>query len=76
MQRDKILAIKKKARAHKLNETVKKGGRPTSAQAAQKILLGAKIPEEKPDGDLTDTSMQLRKTLAKRLREEVVDIGQ
>lgn len=76
-QRDKILAIKKKARAHKLNETVKKGGRPSSAQAAQKILLGDKIPDEVAGTDSADTSsMQLRKTLAKRLREEVVDLGQ
>lgn len=57
-------------RTNQLNENVKKGGRPTSARAAQKLLQG--------DGQFgihepIEASLQLRKTLAKRLRDEVVD---
>lgn len=36
-QRDKILHIKKQARARQLTESVKKSGRPSSAQVAQKV---------------------------------------
>lgn len=73
-QRDKILAIKKKARANQLNETVKKNGRPGSAQAAQKLLQGNGKVGDSLNGDATmEASLQLRKTLAKRLRNEVVD---
>lgn len=69
-QRDKILALKKKVRTQQLNENLKKnGGRPTSARAAQKVLAA--------DGHIMDepnqASLKLRKTLAKRLRNEVVD---
>lgn len=68
-QRDKILAIKKKVRTQQLNENLKKNGRPTSARAAQKVLSA--------DGHIIDepneASFQLRKTLAKRLRNEVVN---
>uniref|UniRef100_A0AAG5CUK8 Cilia- and flagella-associated protein 36 n=1 Tax=Anopheles atroparvus TaxID=41427 RepID=A0AAG5CUK8_ANOAO len=67
-QRDKILHLKKKARARQLNETIRKNERPTSAQVAQKILDGdgEVVPAEPPEG-----SLQLRKMLAQRLREEV-----
>ncbi|KAJ6638852.1 Cilia- and flagella-associated protein 36 [Pseudolycoriella hygida] len=70
-QRDKILKIKRKARAYQLNETVKKSGRPSSAtQAAQNILeSGTANASSNPQND---ASVQLRKTLAKRLRTEVV----
>lgn len=68
-QRDKILKIKKQARARQLNETVKKTGRPNSAQMAQKFLDGeADVLEPSSSG-----AAQLRQTLAKRLRNEVVD---
>lgn len=69
-QRDKILQIKKQTRARQLSETVKKDGRPSSAQVAQKILTGENPGES---GDPPEASLQLRKTLARRLRNEVVD---
>lgn len=69
-QRDKILKIKRKARAYQLNETVKKSGRPSSAtQAAQNILESGTASAHSSQHD---ASVQLRKTLAKRLRTEVV----
>lgn len=77
-QRDKILEIKKKARAHQLNESVKRNGRPTSAQAAEKLLQqsstinGGKGITIKQNEINNEASLQLRKTLAKRLRSEVV----
>ncbi|XP_058060864.1 cilia- and flagella-associated protein 36 [Anopheles bellator] len=67
-QRDKILHIKKKARARQLNETIRKNDRPNSAQVAQKILEGdtETVPVEPPEA-----SLQLRKMLAQRLRDEI-----
>ncbi|XP_055678043.1 cilia- and flagella-associated protein 36 [Lutzomyia longipalpis] len=69
-QRDKILQIKKQTRARQLSETVKKDGRPSSAQVAQKILTGENPGES---ADPPEASLLLRKTLARRLRNEVVD---
>uniref|UniRef100_A0A182T3Q3 ARL2_Bind_BART domain-containing protein n=1 Tax=Anopheles maculatus TaxID=74869 RepID=A0A182T3Q3_9DIPT len=68
-QRDKILTIKKQARARQLNETIRKNERPTSAQVAQKFLDGEteSVSVEPPEG-----SLQLRKLLAQRLRNKVV----
>lgn len=63
LQRDKILQIKKQARARQLYET---NDRPKSAVAAQKIIDGEKIEAEK------DVE-KVRKMLAKKLRDEVVD---
>lgn len=63
-QRDKILAIKKQARARQLNEVTKE--RPKSARAAQKVIDGETVLSD-------ESSIQLRKMLAKKLREEVVD---
>uniref|UniRef100_A0A182Q8T2 Cilia- and flagella-associated protein 36 n=1 Tax=Anopheles farauti TaxID=69004 RepID=A0A182Q8T2_9DIPT len=67
-QRDKILTIKKQARARQLNETLRKNERPASAQVAQKFLEGEteSVSVEPPEG-----SLQLRKMLAQRLRDEV-----
>lgn len=62
-QRDKILQIKKQARARQLYETK---DRPKSAVAAQKIIDGEKIEAEK------DVE-KVRKMLAKKLRDEVVN---
>ncbi|EAT34421.1 AAEL013337-PA [Aedes aegypti] len=73
-QRDKILQIKKQARARQLNESIKKTElRPASAQVAQKILesdaaVGSVVPSDPPE-----SSLQLRKMLAQRLRTEVID---
>ncbi|XP_054725377.1 cilia- and flagella-associated protein 36 [Anastrepha obliqua] len=90
-QRDKIIEIKKKTRVKQLLDTVARKsatdlvstGRPSSAQAAQKLLEnGGKTTEllekekdaEGQGGDETQSSaLQLRKTLAKRLRAEVVE---
>jgi hypothetical protein len=67
-QRDKILQIKKQARARQLHEAAKaKLCRPKSAHAAQKVIDGETI---EPD----EASVQVRKLLAKKLREEVVGI--
>lgn len=69
-QRDKILEIKKKNRTRQLSESVKKSNRPSSGQVAQRMmnsknqLVGVDPPE---------ASLLLRKTLARRLRAEVVD---
>ncbi|CAO1419167.1 unnamed protein product [Diamesa serratosioi] len=65
-QRDKILLIKKQARARQLHETTK--DRPKSAKAAQKVI----------DGEIEtadESSVQFRKILAKKLRDEVVNNG-
>ncbi|XP_062535920.1 cilia- and flagella-associated protein 36 [Armigeres subalbatus] len=74
-QRDKILQIKKQARARQLNESIKKNDqRPPSAQVAQKILEsdsaggGPVVPSDPPE-----SSLQLRKMLAQRLRTEVIE---
>lgn len=86
-QRDKIIEIKKKTRAKQLQETVAKtmtmsaatstnNGRPTSAQVAQKLLENVSKPitglnkAEEPE---INSALQLRKTLAKRLKAEVVE---
>jgi hypothetical protein len=63
-QRDKILQVKKQARARQIIEAAKE--RPTSARAAQKIIDGEAVSAD-------ESSIQLRKLLAKKLREEVVD---
>lgn len=68
-QRDKILAIKKRVRTDQLQETVKRGSRPKSARAAHQLLRGE---GDWGSGESMDASLQLRKTLAKRLRNEVV----
>lgn len=63
-QRDKILQIKKQARARQIIEAAKE--RPTSARAAQKIIDGEVVSAD-------ESSIQIRKLLAKKLRDEVVD---
>lgn len=67
-QRDKILQLKKQVRARQLDDTTMKE-RPKSSKAAQKIIRGENI---EPD----EASIQLRKILAKKLRDEVVDSSQ
>lgn len=68
-QRDKIVALKRRVRTEQLNANAERNGRPSSAQAAQRLLLNdAKLG----DGPMA-ASLQLRKTLAKRLRNEVVN---
>uniref|UniRef100_A0A336M389 Cilia- and flagella-associated protein 36 n=1 Tax=Culicoides sonorensis TaxID=179676 RepID=A0A336M389_CULSO len=73
-QRDKILQIKKQVRARQLNETVKKTGRPQSASAtAAKIIMGEGNNKNIVTETNPETSTQLRLTLAKRLRAEIID---
>lgn len=67
-QRDKIVALKRKVRTDQLNANAERSGRPTSAQAARLLLSDAKLSDAP-----MEASLQLRKTLAKRLRNEVVD---
>lgn len=72
-QRDKLLEIKKKARTHQLSETVKKSDRPSSALAAKNILEnGTSSGTVFGNQEINEASLQLRKTLARRLRTEVV----
>lgn len=68
-QRDKIVAMKRRVRTEQLNANAEKNGRPSSAQAAQRILLNDTQLTDRP----MEASLQLRQTLAKRLRNEVVD---
>uniref|UniRef100_A0A1B0G4Y6 Cilia- and flagella-associated protein 36 n=1 Tax=Glossina morsitans morsitans TaxID=37546 RepID=A0A1B0G4Y6_GLOMM len=86
-QRDKIVEIKKRTRAKQLRETVSCNGaikvkptssvgRPSSAQMAQKLLENVSKSNtvlEQPEECETNNALQLRKTLAKRLKAEVVE---
>ncbi|KAL7726872.1 hypothetical protein ACLKA6_000890 [Drosophila palustris] len=82
-QRDKIVEIKKQTRAKQLQDTVARstpqtlpqgGARPSSAQVAQQLLEGDELNMPPPPADEADNAaLQLRRTLAKRLRNEVVE---
>ncbi|XP_060650000.1 cilia- and flagella-associated protein 36 [Drosophila nasuta] len=77
-QRDKIVEIKKQTRAKQLQETVARstpagGARPSSAQVAQQLLEGDELPPSPPADEAENAALQLRRTLAKRLRNEVVE---
>ncbi|KAH8414664.1 hypothetical protein KR215_011738 [Drosophila sulfurigaster] len=77
-QRDKIVEIKKQTRAKQLQETVARstpagGARPSSAQVAQQLLDGEELPPSPPADEAENAALQLRRTLAKRLRNEVVE---
>lgn len=73
-QRDKILLIKKQVRAKQLNETVNKTGRPQSASAtAAKSLLDDGNQDSLMADPKSESSAQLRITLAKRLRAEIIN---
>lgn len=69
MQRDKLVALKKESRKKHLKTQIEtpepKNSRPKSARAAEIVLEGnsAKIDPQK---------LQVRKTLAERLKAEVV----
>lgn len=69
-QRDKLVALKKEARRKQLdvsnNGNGKSSGRPKSAKAAQDVLTGAQLHIEPQE-------LQIRRTLAERLRSEVVE---
>ncbi|KAH8327278.1 hypothetical protein KR074_009195 [Drosophila pseudoananassae] len=83
-QRDKIVEIKKQTRAKQLQETMSRGtphapegARPSSALVAQQLLenggrtkeLSVPAPLESEE----NAALQLRRNLAKRLRNEVVE---
>lgn len=80
-QRDKIVEIKKQTRAKQLQETVARstpqvshGARPSSAQVAQQFLETNDLTMPPPPADdAENAALQLRRTLAKRLRNEVVE---
>lgn len=65
-QRDKILQIKKQTRARRLNAEPDKERPTSSRKAAQKVINGEAVSAD-------ESSVQLRRLLAKKLREEVVD---
>ncbi|XP_030766503.1 cilia- and flagella-associated protein 36 [Sitophilus oryzae] len=69
-QRDKLVALKKEARQKQLivEGSSKAKERPRSARAAEAILTG-----EKPMTSSEPSQLQLRRTLAERLKAEVVD---
>ncbi|XP_057656938.1 cilia- and flagella-associated protein 36 [Diorhabda carinulata] len=65
-QRDKLVALKKEARRKQLDKgTTKLKERPKSAKAAEAVLTGGK-------SNIAPQQLQFRKTLAERLRAEVV----
>lgn len=68
-QRDKLVALKKEARKKQLHtETNEKPQvRPKSAKAAEKVLV------EGETGKIDAQQLQIRKTLAERLRNKVVN---
>ncbi|KAM8703040.1 hypothetical protein ACLKA7_005389 [Drosophila subpalustris] len=78
-QRDKIVQIKRQTRAKQLQDTVARstpgGARPSSAQVAQQLLEGdgLTVPPPPPADEADNAALQLRRTLAKRLRNEVVE---
>ncbi|KAJ8960316.1 hypothetical protein NQ318_004048 [Aromia moschata] len=67
-QRDKLVALKKEARKKQLNAetTEKPKERPRSAKAAEAVMTGER-PNVEPQ------QLQIRKTLAERLKSEVVN---
>lgn len=76
-QRDKIVKIKKMARvrqfsANNLLNTASKN-RPSSAQVAHKYLQGNTNDVLQSSEEMASASIKLRKTLAERLRNEVVE---
>lgn len=75
-QRDKIVEIKKQTRAKQLQDTVARstpqGPRPSSAQVAQQLLENDGLTLPAMD-EADNAALQLRRTLAKRLRNEVVE---
>ncbi|EDW58481.1 cilia- and flagella-associated protein 36 [Drosophila virilis] len=82
-QRDKIVEIKKQTRAKQLLDTVARstpqhqepGARPSSAQVAQQLLENVELDKlpPAPVAEADNAALQLRRTLAKRLRNEVVE---
>lgn len=65
-QRDKLVALKKEARKKQLDTETKGPARPKSARAAEKLLEG--------DSEGIDPQqLQIRKSLAERLRNQVVN---
>ncbi|XP_064550422.1 cilia- and flagella-associated protein 36 [Drosophila montana] len=82
-QRDKIVEIKKQTRAKQLLDTVARstpqqlepGARPSSAQVAQQLLENVELDKLPPASvdEADNAALQLRRTLAKRLRNEVVE---
>lgn len=66
-QRDKILQVKKQTRARQLNAVSDKERPTSSRKAAQKVINGENVSAS------DESSVQLRRLLAKKLREEVVD---
>ncbi|XP_017844840.2 cilia- and flagella-associated protein 36 [Drosophila busckii] len=79
-QRDKIVEIKKQTRTKQLQDTLARstpqtlpGARPSSAQVAQQMLDNVELTVPAPLDEAENTALQLRRTLAKRLRNEVVE---
>lgn len=76
-QRDKIVKIKKIARVRQFSANnllnVESKGRPSSAQAAHKYLQGDTNEVLESSEEMASASIKLRKTLAERLRNEVVE---
>lgn len=68
------MEIKKKNRTQLLNDTVKRNVRPSSAASVASRLMQSSSTEELVKVSKSqEASVQLRQTLAKRLRAEVVE---
>lgn len=65
-QRDKLVALKKEARKKQLDSETKGPARPKSARAAEKLLEG-------DAAGIDPQQLQLRKSLAERLKNKVVN---
>lgn len=68
-QRDKIVALKRKVRTEQFKTKADIANRPKSSRAAQRVLFSTpEITDDTKHG-----SLQVRRALAERLRNEVVD---
>lgn len=68
-QRDKIVALKRKVRTEQFKTKADITNRPKSSRAAQRVLFSTpEITDDTKRG-----SLQVRRALAERLRNEVVD---
>lgn len=71
-QRDKIVALKRKVRTEQFTTKADIANRPKSSRAAQRVLFST--PEI--SDDTKHGSLQVRRALAERLRNEVVDANE
>lgn len=73
-QRDKLLAMKKEARASQLEEAERSHGaqRPVSARTARTALSTAATSQSSATSTDSDKKMAMRRAIAEKLRQEVI----